>query len=267
MADHAGIAERADQRIGLRIVIGPRHRPEPALGEARHRRQRMRLDRRQIGRLECLFPRDPVGPRAVERRPEHLPELARIIGLAALVAAQPFDHFFGRVVERQVAEEAGAIEIFVDPDLEVDRDAFRFQPDRIVEARVVADLGAEHHFVIGALAAAEAARHPGFHEHRAAFEIPARHADPRRRQIGIEDRFGMLLDRHRLAAEEFAPPRVGPVPHVHRRDVNQLVIHQREEALARAECLERQAQAARRRATSHCWATIAPRRCRSRKNP
>ena len=34
----------------------------------------------------------------------------------------------------------------------------------------------------------------------------------------------MLLNRHRLAAKEAAPPCVAPVPHVHRRDVRNLVI-------------------------------------------
>ena len=49
----------------------------------------------------------------------------------------------------------------------------------------------------------------------------------------------MLLDRHRLAAQEAAPEGVALVPHVHRRDVGELVVGQREEALARREGLHR----------------------------
>ena len=49
----------------------------------------------------------------------------------------------------------------------------------------------------------------------------------------------MLLDRHRLAVEEVAPACVPPVPHVHRRDVRELVVGDGEEALARREGLHR----------------------------
>ena len=52
----------------------------------------------------------------------------------------------------------------------------------------------------------------------------------------------MLLQRHRLAAEEIAPEGVARVPHVDRSDVRQLMIHQREKALARREGLHRQRQ-------------------------
>jgi hypothetical protein len=52
----------------------------------------------------------------------------------------------------------------------------------------------------------------------------------------------MLLDWHRLAAEQFAPEAVAAVPHVHGRDMGELVIGQGEEALARAERLEGEAE-------------------------
>jgi hypothetical protein len=45
-----------------------------------------------------------------------------------------------------------------------------------------------------------------------------------------------------LAVEEFAPPGVLLVPHVHGRDVRKLVVVEREEALARRERLHRQAE-------------------------
>ena len=67
-------------------------------------------------------------------------------------------------------EEAGAVKVGVRADLEVDADAPRFKSERVVEAGTVAHHRAEHHLVVAALRAAEAAAHPRFQEHRAAFD-------------------------------------------------------------------------------------------------
>src|SRR5207302_972087 len=100
--------------------------------------------------------------------------------------------------------------------------------------------GAEDHLVIAALRAAESAGHPGFVEDGASFHVPARGEVPGAGQVIVEYRFRMVLKRHRLAAEEMAPERVARIPHVNCSDVRQLVVHKREEALARREGLHRQ---------------------------
>ena len=105
--------------------------------------------------------------------------------------------------------------------------------------RVVAHHGAEHHLVVGALRAADAAGHPGVHEDSRAFQIPARRVHARGGEVVVEDRFRMFLDRRGLAHEEFAPERILIVPHVHRGDVDEFVVHQREDALAGSQRLER----------------------------
>ena len=52
----------------------------------------------------------------------------------------------------------------------------------------------------------------------------------------------MFLNGHRLAVEEVAPKCVLAVPHVHRRDVGELMVVQGEEALTGGEGLHRLAQ-------------------------
>ena len=186
--------------------------------------QRISGELGQLLLLEVMLEADPFGPGVAQFAAEHLFELGGVKRLATLVAAEPLDNLVGAIFERQPRVEAGAVEIIVDPDLEVDRRALRFEAERRVEAVVVADLGAEHHFVIGALRAAEPARHPGFKEYCRAFKIPARDDVARGGEIIPQDRFGMFLQRHRLAGEETAPVSVLAVPHVHRRDMRELVV-------------------------------------------
>ncbi len=99
-------------------------------------------------------------------------------------------------------EEARAVEVGVRADLEVDHDAARGEPQRIVEVRVVAHHGPEHHLVVAALRAAEAAAHPGLQEDRAALDVPARRGEARDRQVAVEQRLGVLRLRRDLAEEE-----------------------------------------------------------------
>ena len=237
--DLPGKAERRDQAVGPGIDEPARNRSERLGRQMRNLAQREGGELGQLRGLVGALPRDPLVPRVVELHPEHLVELARVEGLAALVAAEPLDELVGPLRQRQPADEARPVEIVVDPDLEIDRGAFALEPQRRVEFVMVADLGAERHFVIGALRAAEAPRHPGFEKHRRAFEVPARDVVPGGGEEIVEDRFGMLLNRHRLAVQETPPEGVLAVPHIHRRDMRQLMVDQREKALARGKRLHR----------------------------
>ena len=241
-ADLTGKTERGDQRIGLFIDIAARHRPQSLGAEMGHLGQGVDGQPGEVGALEQALVGEPTSPGPVERGAEYVTELGGVETGAALVSAEPFDQPIGPIGQRQPAVESRAIEIVVDPDLEIDRCAFALQPERRIEAVAIADLGAEHHFVIAALRAPQPARHPRFEKHRRAFEIPARDIVSRGSEVIVENRLGVFLDRHRLAVEKFPPARVLPVPHVHRRDVRQFMVDQREEALARGEGFHRDAE-------------------------
>ena len=192
--------------------------------------------------LKLELPLDPILPSLVEAQAEHAAEVREVIGFALRIAAQPLDDAFGRVGVGEIGKETCAVEVVVHANLEIDEDAFGFQADRRIEMSVVAHHGAEDHFVIRALRAAEAASHPCFHEDGAAFEMPARHVHARRREIVVEDRERLLLDRHWLAEESAPPERIAFVPHIHQRDMDDFVVGQCEEALAGAEGLVGEAQ-------------------------
>ncbi len=240
--DPARVAEGGDEAVGLVVDKAARHRSEPARAEVANFGQRIFADLGEIGRLEAMLERDPVIPDVVERSPEHMFELACVKGLGVLRPAEPFDRLLGAVGQRQIIEETSPVEVGICADLEVGGSAFAFEPEGREEARVVADLGPEHHLVIGALGTAKAARHPGFEEHRTAFHVPARGQVSRACQEVVEDQFRVLLEWRRLAAQEPAPERVLLVPHVDHADVRQLVVGQRVEALAGREGLHRQRQ-------------------------
>ncbi len=165
-------------------------------------------------------------------------ELDGVVGGAAGVAAEPLGHLLGRSGQGQPAEEAGPIEVVVDAHLEIHGRALGLQAERREEPGVVTHHRAEHHLVVGALGAAEAAGHPGLHEDGAALKVPARHIHPGGGEVVVEDRFRMVLQRHGLAVEQAPPEGVRVVPDVHGRHVDRLMVHQGVEALARAEGLE-----------------------------
>ncbi len=238
MGKRPRIPERADQALRFGVVIGARNRTECVFGQPFHGRRGIFAHQREIGVLKAVLPHDPVLPGFGQRFAEHALELGCVIAVAVLAALEPGDHLLGRIGQREIAEEARAIEIIVGADLEVDRIAFRLQAERIVEFRVVAHHGAEHHLVISALRAAQAAAHPCLHEHRAAFEIPARNIGARCGEVVVENGFGMIGGRQRLAVKEAAPPRILIVVHIHRGDVDKLVVHQCEKAFAGRERLE-----------------------------
>ena len=96
----------------------------------------------------------------------------------------------------------------------------------------------EDHFVVAALRAAEAAAHPGLHEHGAALEVPARGRVARHREVAVDQRLRILSLGKDLAHEEPAPPLVLLRRDVVLRHVDQLVVHQRVQALAGGKRLE-----------------------------
>ena len=83
------------------------------------------------------------------------------------------------------------------------------------------------------------AAEPGFHEHGNPFEVPVRRRVARVRQVGVEDRFRVLVDRHDLAAEEAPCASVRPGCLVDADYVNHLVVHERADAFTCRKLLER----------------------------
>ena len=175
-------------------------------------------------------------------RPKTWRNCAGVVAAAARLARHPVQHLLGRVGARQPREEPRAVEIRVDLELEVDLRAFRHQRERVVERRVVANHRAEDHLVEAALRAADAAGHPRVDEHGAAFVKPARRGHARRGQVEVEHRFGLLGQRHDLAAEQRPEEPIVPRRLVHRHDVHQLVVHDRVHPLVGRNRLERVGQ-------------------------
>ena len=146
----------------------------------------------------------------------------------------------GPVGQRQAGDEARAVEVGVDADLEVDRGAFGFEAQRRVDFVIVADLGAPDHLVEGAL-------------RRGRGRPPSRSRRRRRclRDTSAARRSAASTRNYRRStpdapgsasacrAKKLAPEGVALVPHVHGRDVGELVVGQGEEALARREGLHR----------------------------
>ena len=143
---------------------------------------------------------------------------------------------------RQPRHEPRAVEVRIDLELEVDLRPFRRQAERVVDVRTVADHRAEHHLVIAALRPSDPARHPGVDEHRDAFVIPPRRGGSRGREVEVEDRLRLLGDRVDLAAKQPPEEPVAPGRLVHRRDVNQLVVHDGRHPLVGGERFEGEAQ-------------------------
>ena len=157
------------------------------------RRHGVLADRVEVLLLEVLLPRDPVAatPSSSERA-EHVLELRRVVGLAALAARAPSSTTCsGERVVGEVAHEARAVEVRVHLGLEVDLHALGDEAERVVEARAVLHHRAEHHLVVGALRAALAAGHPGLDEDGEALLVPARRRRARRGQVEVEDALGL----------------------------------------------------------------------------
>jgi len=173
-----------------------------------------------------VLPRHPVGPCLAQFLAVDLPELRRVVLLAALAAGDPFDHRLGPVLVRQVGHETSAVEVGVDLDLEIDLGSLGDQTQGAVEAAVITYHRAKDHLIPGAQSATDAARHPGLDKDCNAFVIPAGCGEPGRRQVGEENGPRVVLARLDLAGEELAPRAVAGGGLVARHDVNQLVVHQ-----------------------------------------
>ena len=237
--DDAGIAERAVQRGAALVVVEARNRAQRARDELAHRRDRELAHLGQVLPLELVLEHDPLLPRLFQRQAEHVLELVGVVALAVLVAPDPVDDLLRRVGVGEPREEAPAVEVGIRAGLEVDLGPAGDEPQRIVEVGVVAHHRAEHHLVVAALRAAEAAGHPRLEEDRAALGIPPWRGEARNREVAVEQRLGKLRLRRHLAQEELAPAQVLLRRDVALHDVHQLVVHRRVHALAGRRSLER----------------------------
>ena len=190
--DESRIAKRGVDRPGLLVEVHPRNRSHRMTGERAIRRDRILAQLREVRALQFVLELDPILPRLLERQPEHLLKIVRVVARAIVVTSNPGDDLFGRIRVGEIREEARAVEIRVRRDLKVNLDAARHEPERIVEVCVVAHHRAKHHLVVAALRATESPVHPRFHEHRAAFGIPPRGGEAGDGQVAVEQRFGIL---------------------------------------------------------------------------
>ncbi|MCG3118330.1 MAG: hypothetical protein ALAOOOJD_00509 [bacterium] len=158
-------------------------------------------------------------------------ELRGKIGSASFVACRPGEQLFGTIVISQIGHETRAVQIRSRPALKIDGRAFRFQPNDVVKRAVVVHLGAEHHFIIRAQCAPEAARHPRLHENGNAFDVPARRIPARRREKTVEHRNRLLGNRRDFASEDGAEKMIGGGGVVHCDQMHDFVIHRRIDAL------------------------------------
>ena len=219
------IADRHVQRVGGGVVVAARDRPERPVGEGARSGDRVLADGVEVGLLPLPLPLDPPLPLRLERPAVHLLELRREVRPAPRVAVDPGEEGVVAVAEREVADEAGAVEVGVDPHLEIDRGPLRLEPHHVVDARTVAHHRAEHHLVVGTDDAAQAAVHPGLEIDGDPFQVPPGRVPPRRREIPVQHRrrrFGIGGD---LAEEDRAIKAVGRGGFVHREDVGHLVVH------------------------------------------
>ena len=158
------------------------------------------------------------------------------------MARRPLDQLVGRVLVREVGHEPRAVEVRVHLDLEVGLRAFAREPERVVERRLVLDHRAEHHLVVAALRAPEAGRHPRVDEDGDPFRVPPRRRDARRRQVEVEDRLRLLVDRIHLPEEQLAERQVASRRAVHRRHVHQLVVGDHQQPFVRRQRLEQEVE-------------------------
>jgi hypothetical protein len=138
--------------------------------------------------------------------------------------------------------EPRAVQVRVDLELEVDLRPFGDEAERVVEPRAVAHHRPEHHLVVAALGPADAAGHPRVDEDGDPLVVPARRRDARRGQVHVEDRLGLLghgvhLARRRTGGTGDPSGRL-----IHRRHVDQLVVHDRVQALVGGDRLEGEAE-------------------------
>ena len=231
VSDHARVANTRDQAVAVGIVVGPGYRAQRTIGEIAVLGRRVLTYTLEVRLLKLALELDPVLPGIVERFAVYALEVFLVPAVAVVGALDPVDELVRAILVREVTHEAAAVKIGIGADLEIDLGAFGDEAERVVEMAAVPYLGAEHHLVITALRAAEAAGHPGFRENGDALEVPARRRFARRRQVLVQDRFRVFVGRKHLAAEELARSPVGCSRLVHRRYMDELMVHQRVHAL------------------------------------
>ena len=238
LRQRAGREEGPVQRSRRLVVEGARDRADGGALQRLEWGDRMLAHLGKVALLELLLERDPLVPGTFERQAEDMLELVGIVTPAAGIAAQPGHHLLRRVSIGEPGDEARAIKVGVGANLEVHPHPLGHQAQRVIERRLVAHHGAEDHLVVPALGAAQAAGHPGFHEHRAALEEPARRRKARCRQVVVEQRLRVPGLRRHLAAEQAAPEALLVRRGVTGGHMDQLVVRQAVEPLRGSEGLE-----------------------------
>ncbi len=240
--DDARVPKPPVQDSGRLVVVRARHGAccRPPQFSMRRNRELPHLG--EILLLEFVLELDPVLPGLLERKSEQAQKLVRVIALAALIALVPFDDLLRRIGVRKPRNEARPVQIGVRAGLEIDQDTAGREAQRIVEMGAVPDHRPEHHLVVAALRASQPAAHPGLEEDRAALRPPARGREARRREIAVENRFGILRLRGDIPQKEPTPAPILLGSDVALHHVDQLVIHQRIHALAGGKRLERERQ-------------------------
>ena len=184
--DEPRIAKGRIDRPIFFVVVHPRNRTHRSPDQFAVGRYGVLADLGKILALELVLEDDPVLPRLLERDSEHFAEIVGVVARASVVAPKPCDHFLGRMGVSEISGESGAVKVRIRDDLEIDLDAARYEPERIVKMRVVAHHRAEHHLVIAALRSAKSTVHPRLHEYRAALRVPARCSEAGDRQVAVQ---------------------------------------------------------------------------------
>src|SRR5205823_11855542 len=118
--DESGITKCGVDRPTLLVEVHPRNRAHCMTGERAIRRDRILAQLREVRTLELVLELDPILPRLLERQPEHLLKIVRVVARAIVVTSNPGDDLFGRIRVGEIREEARAVEIRVRRDLEID---------------------------------------------------------------------------------------------------------------------------------------------------
>src|SRR3989338_6623991 len=174
MRDLSRIIDAGIQDSRRAVEYGPRDRSEYLVGDRTYRGYRRRTDGIQIHVLPCVFERDPRLPFLIHGTAIDLFKLRGVVCFAAVDPSDPLHEFCRSVGVHKVRHESRAVEICVGADLEIDLCSLRFESDRVVKERGIADHRAEDHFIVGPERASQPSGHPCFDEYCESFAIPSR---------------------------------------------------------------------------------------------
>jgi hypothetical protein len=225
------VAHRGQELARAGVEVGPAAAAQSPVGERAAGGQGVPAQGGQVLGLPLAFPGDPLAPGILEGKPEDVLELGAVGALAARVPLDPLDDLLGAVLVARPADEARAVQVAQLAGLEVLGRALALDAHHVVEVAAVAHHGAEDHLVVTVLGPAEAAGHPGFHEHGHALVVPARGVAARVGQVAVPDGQGVLVRGGDLALEELAEEQVAAGGHVAGHQVHQFVVHHPAEAL------------------------------------